>query len=96
MKEHDLKKIDTIVLQIGQLSQVYPKYLEDVYPIAVENTLLKDTKLEIEIAPGIGRCLSCNFVYQLVENHNCCPKCKSNTYEVISGTDFFIKQIYAY
>lgn len=91
--EHQIKKVETIVLEIGALSSVYPKFVEDVYPIAVENTRFKDTRLKIEIAPGIGRCNDCNFIYNLVENQNICPKCEKDHFTVISGRDFMIKQL---
>lgn len=93
MTEHDIRAIDTVVLEIGELSSVYPKYIEDVYPIAVEKTRLKDTKLQIEIRPGIGRCQSCGFAYHLVENQNQCPRCASRDFSVITGREFMIKQI---
>ena len=93
MTEHDIRAIDTVVLEIGELSSVYPKYIEDVYPIAVEKTRLKDTKLQIDIRPGIGRCQQCGFAYHLIENHNQCPNCASQNFSVITGREFMIKQI---
>lgn len=93
MSEHDIQRIDTVVLEIGELSSVYPKYIEDVYPIAVEKTRLRDTKLQIDILPGIGKCQACTFVYNLVENRNQCPRCMSKAFSVISGREFMIKQI---
>jgi len=93
--EQKITEIDKLVLQIGELSGIVPHYIEDVYPIAVEKTSLKNTKLEIEILPGIGSCKSCGFTYNLFQNNNICPLCDSKEYEVISGTDFMIKEIYA-
>ena len=37
-KENGLDRIDTIVLEIGDLSLVIPKYVEDIY-----NVIIKDT-----------------------------------------------------
>ena len=96
MSEHDIRHIDTVVLEIGELSSVYPKYIEDVYPIAVEKTRLKDTKLQIDINPGIGKCQQCGFAYHLIENRNQCPSCKSTAFSVITGREFLIKQIIVY
>ncbi len=53
-----LTKIDTLVLQIGELSSVIPRYIEACYPAAVDGTLLQDTKLKIEILPGNAICKS--------------------------------------
>lgn len=93
MDQNDIPEIETLVLQIGALSSVYPKYIEDVYPIAVEKSVLKDTKLVIEITPGIGRCQKCNLGYDLIANNNVCPKCKATEFSIISGKDFMIKEI---
>jgi hydrogenase nickel incorporation protein HypA/HybF len=96
MDENELKKIEKLILQVGKLSEVYPKYLRDVYPIAVENTKLAQTQLIIEETLGIGRCNDCDFVYNLVENKNQCPVCESKDFTVISGREFLIKEIHAY
>lgn len=93
--ENKIKEIDKLVLQIGELSGIVPHYIEDVYPIAVERTTLKNTQLEIEILPGIGSCKACGFTYNLFQNNNICPLCDGDEYEVISGTDFMIKEIHA-
>lgn len=94
-KENNLTQIDKIVLEVGELSSMYPKYIEDVYPIAVERTSMKDTELVIEMLPGLGSCKKCNFGYNLKLNDNKCPLCGSDEYTVISGTEFNIKEIHA-
>lgn len=93
--ENKLKEIEKLVLQVGELSSMVPKYIEDVYPIAVEHTSLRNTKLEIEMLPGLGTCKDCNFGYNLVLNKNTCPMCGSSNYLVISGTEFMIKEVHA-
>lgn len=93
MTLHKIERIETVVLEIGALSSVYPKYIKDVYPIAVERTRLRDTKLEIEVSPGIGKCMECDFIYDLVENNNQCPRCSARSFSIIRGKEFMIKQI---
>ena len=95
MDEHDIKRIDTLVLGVGELSGVVPKYLRDVYPIAVEESKLHNTKLELEITPGIGKCQACGFAYNLVQNDNICPKCGSKSFTIITGKEFMIQRIHA-
>jgi len=96
MKEHKLSKIESLVLRVGMLSGVVPKYIEDVYPIAVKDSLLEHTRLKLEIAPGVGKCKGCNLNYHLVENDNICPRCNSEDYEIVSGKEFMIQEIHAY
>ena len=94
-EKQGVSKIDTLVLQIGELSTVVPRYIEACYPAAVDGTLLQDTKLRIEIVPGNGMCKECNTVFNLLQNQNTCPKCGSKYWEILSGREFMIKEIIA-
>ncbi|EYE87651.1 hydrogenase nickel incorporation protein HypA [Fervidicella metallireducens AeB] len=71
-RKNGLTKIDTLVLQIGELSSMIPRYVEACYPAAVDGTLLQDTKLKIEIIPGNGICKKCNNVFNIVDNNSKC------------------------
>ncbi len=87
--------IDTLILQIGELSSMIPRYVEACYPAAVEGTILANTKLKIEILPGNALCKKCNKVFNLIEHQKICPNCQSDDWEIISGKEFFIKEIIA-
>ncbi len=94
-KEQNLTEIDTLVLEVGEASGVVPHYIEDVYPIAIEQSFLKNMKLKIEVIKAIGIC-ECGYQYNLMEHNGLCPKCNSHHFKVISGREFNIKQIIAY
>lgn len=94
--ENKLTKIDTLVLQIGELSSMIPSYIEACYPAAVDGTMMQDTKLKIEILPGNALCKPCNHVFNLKENEGICPKCGQKEWELLSGKEFMIKEIIAY
>ena len=51
-KQNSITQIDTLVLEIGDMSPVVPRYIEACYPAAADGTLLQDTKLKIEIVSG--------------------------------------------
>ncbi len=93
-REH-LTKIDTLVLQIGELSSMIPVYIEQCYPAAVDGTFLQNTKLEIEILPGNALCKDCNKVFNFLENKRKCPYCGCEKCELLSGKEFYIKEIVA-
>ncbi|MBI9104669.1 MAG: hydrogenase maturation nickel metallochaperone HypA [Spirochaetales bacterium] len=95
VEQNGLNKVDKIILQIGELSSMIPKYVEACYPAAVDRTPFEETRLEIEILPGNGLCRECGKVYRLIENKGVCPHCESKEHEVISGREFFIKEIIA-
>ncbi|MGV8983798.1 hydrogenase maturation nickel metallochaperone HypA/HybF [Clostridium sp.] len=94
-KENGVTKIQGLVLQIGELSSMIPKYIEACYPAAVDGTLLQRAELKIEILPGNGICKKCNKVFNLIENKNICPKCGSKDWELLCGNEFMIKEIIA-
>lgn len=94
-KENGITRIGILVLQIGELSSMIPKYIEACYPAAVEGTMLQDTELRIEILPGNGMCKSCGKVFNLLANDRTCPNCNGREWELLSGKEFMIKEIVA-
>lgn len=91
--DNDIKEIDTVVLDIGELSLVVPEYMEQAYYAAVPHTLLENTKLRINVLPGNGICRDCSKVFNIVENKGVCPKCGSTEKDVLCGEEFNIKEI---
>ena len=74
---NNIAEVTEIVLDIGELSLVIPKYVEDIYPVVVEDTFLKDTKLIINIIPGMAECDECNELFNVIEHEGYCPNCGS-------------------
>ena len=93
--ENEVDQIEALVLQVGELCSMVPKYLTKLYPAAVEGTVLEASKLEIEVIPGNGRCKQCGQVYNLIDNNGVCPNCMTMDFEMLSGKEFFIKEIVA-
>lgn len=94
-REQKLSKVDTIVLQIGELSSVVPAYIEQCFPAAAAGTILQDTKLKTEILPGNALCKECGKVFNLLADKQICPDCGCRKWELLSGTEFYIKEIIA-
>lgn len=92
-KRNKIIQIDTLVLQIGELSYMIPRYIQACYSVAVDGTLLQDTKLEIEILPGNAICKECEKVFNLIQNNGRCPKCGGIDLEILCGREFMIKEI---
>jgi hydrogenase nickel incorporation protein HypA/HybF len=67
-KQNSITKIETLVLQIGEISSMLPRYIKACYPMASEGTILENAKLEIEVLPCNAICKECNKVFNLLEN----------------------------
>ncbi len=94
--ENQLKVVDKIVLEVGQLSQAIPRFIEECYPAAVSETVYEATKLEIIVLPAIAECAECQTHYNIIDHRKVCPNCSGEAYELISGQEFNIKEVVAY
>ena len=92
-KENELDMIDTIVLEIGDLSLVIPKYVEDIYKVIIKDTPFENTKLKIEVVEAQGVCRDCKRAFPTVRNEGYCPRCGKRNADVISGRDFIVKEV---
>ena len=93
--ENNLTKVEKIVLEIGQLSQAIPRFIEQCYPAAVDQTPYEDTVLEIVTLPANGECRDCHTTYNVVDNRKVCPNCSSENFVLISGEEFNIREVVA-
>ncbi len=91
--ENEVDQIESLVLQIGELSSMIPHYLKKLYPAAVEGTVLEDSTLQIEVIPANGLCKDCRKVFHLITEKGACPHCRSKRFELLSGKEFMIKEI---
>lgn len=92
-KSNKISEVETIVLQIGEISTVVPHFVQACYPAAVDGTWLKDAKLKIEAVKASVRCGDCAEVFDPIEYHGVCPKCESKNHEILTGREFVIKEI---
>lgn len=90
---NEVEQIETLVLQIGELSSMVPDYMKKLYPAAVEGTILQASTLEIEVIPANGLCKQCKQVFHLITEKGTCPGCQSKDFELLSGKEFTIKEI---
>ncbi len=93
-KANNVQHICEIVCEVGELSLVIPEYVEELYPVVAAGTELEDTKLVLEIVPGLAECDDCDEIFNVVENEGYCPNCGSFEKTVLTGKDFSIKEIH--
>ena len=97
MEQEQLTKVEKIVLQVGELSGVLPHYMEICFPAAVYKTRFQDTKLEMDIIPGIARCNRCGREFNGLKYDLTCPDCGNrDDFQRLSGEELIIKEIIGY
>ena len=87
------EKVLKVVLQVGEISGVVPKYLHEFYPDVVKGTILEGSELVIETIEASVFCTDCGTTYNPVRTDLKCPGCASERCDVIDGRGLFIKEI---
>lgn len=91
---NQISEISEIVADCGELSLVIPEYVEELYPPVVKGTPLENTKLIVNIVPGMAECEDCDEIFNVIECNGYCPNCNSFNKTVLSGKDFTIREIH--
>ncbi len=91
---NQIDEISEIVADCGELSLVIPEYVEELYPPVVKGTPLENTKLIVNIVPGMAECEDCDEIFNVIECNGHCPNCNSFNKTVLSGKDFTIREIH--
>lgn len=93
-EKNDIKHVQEIVLDVGELSGVVPEYMTEYFPIIVADLpLYQGTKLKMITIPGRAICENCGAGFNVIEYEGYCPKCGSFDKTVISGEEFSIREI---
>jgi hydrogenase nickel incorporation protein HypA/HybF len=82
-----------VVLQLGEISGIEPRYLSEFYPAVTEGTILEGSSLEIETIEASVFCTNCGTTYNPARTDYKCPYCASEQSDVIDGRGLFIKEI---
>jgi len=96
-KENDITEINSVTLQIGEVSTVIEQYLRKCWKWATEkkSEILNGTELIVEVIPAVTYCEVCKETYGTVEHGKICPHCGSGNTYLLQGKEFFIKEIEA-
>lgn len=94
VRENGLSHVDAVVLEVGEVTAVVPEFLLDGWSVLSDDyDYLRGSELIIDVIPAIGQCMECGTQFALDENEGRCPICDSSNRQLVSGTDFMIKEI---
>ena len=95
-EEQRLAKIQSVTLEIGEVSGVVPDYLHDCWKWAIKKSeVMKEAALKIETIEAVTVCNDCEKTYKTVEFGRTCPFCQSENTVLQKGNEMNIKQIEA-
>lgn len=93
-EENNVKKVNAVVLEIGEVSGVIHEYLVDCWNWArKKEAVLADAELRIETMEAVSFCEDCKREYPTVQFAKICPHCGSENTYLLRGNEFNIKEI---
>ena len=96
VKEHELEKVGSVTLEVGEVSGIIPRFLTDYWEYAKKKTTyLQEAELKIETIHAVTYCQNCGETYSTVEFAKICPHCKSDNTFLLTGNEYTIKEIEA-
>lgn len=93
-REHRVRGVSAVTIQLGEVSGVIPHYLQDAWRWAADkHELTEGAELVVEEIPAITLCEACGVRYGTVEHGRICPACGSERTVLVSGQEVLIKEI---
>ena len=93
-KENDVTRIQSVTIEVGEVSTVIPHYLTDCWAWAIKKRpLLTDCRMKVEILPAVSYCEGCGTEYGTVAHGRICPNCGSEKTWLLKGNELNIKEI---
>lgn len=94
--ENQLKHVNSVTLEVGEVSAIVDEYLGDCWKWAANRSeLLRDAVLITEKLPAVTFCENCEQTYPTVQYGRICPHCQSERTYLLTGNEINIKEIEA-
>jgi len=94
--ENNVKHINEVVMQVGEVSTVIPDYLMDCWAWNCKKSeVLRDCKLTCEKIHAVTFCEDCEQEYGTVEHGKICPHCGSENTYLVTGNEVMLKEVVA-
>lgn len=93
-KKNDVTRIQSVTVEVGEVSTVIPDYLTDCWNWAVKKKeLLADCRMVVETIHAVTYCDGCGRNFDTVEHGRICPHCGSEKTWLVTGNEINIKEI---
>ena len=95
-KRNNVQKVVSVNLRVGELSDLENEWIQHYFDYLAKDSVAEGAKLVIERVPVVMRCNGCTNSFQVdvkemkeIE----CPDCDSKDYTLVSGKDYYIKDM---
>lgn len=95
-KRNNVQRVVGINLRVGELSDLENEWIQHYFSYLAKDTVAADAKLNIERVPVVMSCTSCQHTFQVdikEMKEIQCPECGSRKCSLISGKEYYIKDM---
>lgn len=98
-EQNGVKRVVSVRLLVGELTDLLDEWMQKYFEYCTKDTVAEGARLDIERVPAVTRCSNCGREFQVEKNDLdglTCPGCgETKNFTLISGTDYFIKEMEA-
>ena len=87
------KKILKVNLKIGELSGVFPEYIQENFDLLSKGTIAEGAVLNFAGIPIMIKCRGCGHEGEIKKGNYECPKCKSMDFKITAGREYFVESV---
>jgi hydrogenase nickel incorporation protein HypA/HybF len=95
LKEHHLRNISELVIEIGTLAGVDKEALETALESIKPNSILETSEITFVFKKAIATCAQCNATFEPEDSFSPCPDCNTYGIKLLAGQELIIKSITA-
>jgi len=88
-----IRKVRTVVLEIGQLASVEPDALRFCFDAVMKDGIADGAVLQIDTVPGSGWCMHCADTVAITALYDPCPRCGGFRVQATGGTGMRVKEL---
>jgi len=92
-RQHNARRVDRILLQVGPLSGVEIRLLEQAYPFAAAGSVAEEAELLIEPIPVRVCCDNCGEETERPPNNLICGRCNGYRTRVVTGDEMLLARV---
>jgi hydrogenase nickel incorporation protein HypA/HybF len=86
--------VSKVSIQVGTLTGLVPEALEFAWGFAADNSILKDSRLDIQVVDAVGYCTQCGEEQPLTNlNSIRCPVCRTPITQITGGNELEILSV---
>src|SRR5512146_3265912 len=90
---HSAKRIKSIRLIVGELSNVDPESISFYFEVLSRSTMAEGANLEFDYVKALARCNGCGTSWPPIDSSFYCPSCGISGAEVFQGNELRVDSL---